>query len=308
MKSFYLLMVAWYVGAGVFAAQGNGKFQLHFMDVGDGDGAVLISPKGEVVLFDDGVEGNCDLPLSYLLNLGITKIDYHITSHYHADHIGCAGRIFDHFPVQKAVYDRGGTYDSKAFNNYLIASLAKRQTAKVGEKIILDKDSSQPVVIEFVALNGAGVKPTGEENNLSLVSVIHFGKLDIEMGGDLSGVNDGQFRDIETLVAPKVGQVEVFKVHHHGSKYATNNLWLSILHPKVAIISTGGTAHNPDSQCLNRLHLHDIKTYWTERGNGAKPNAMWDRIGGNIVIVCEPGCDTFTVNYANQCVDSYQVW
>ena len=36
-------------------AQANGKLQIHYMDVGQGDGAVLISPLGEIVLFDDGV-------------------------------------------------------------------------------------------------------------------------------------------------------------------------------------------------------------------------------------------------------------
>ena len=34
-------------------------FQLHFIDVGQGDGAVLISPGGEVVLFDDGPPRRC---------------------------------------------------------------------------------------------------------------------------------------------------------------------------------------------------------------------------------------------------------
>jgi len=36
-------------------AQENGNLQIHFMSVGQGDGAVLISPRGEIVLFDDGV-------------------------------------------------------------------------------------------------------------------------------------------------------------------------------------------------------------------------------------------------------------
>src|SRR5438046_2424788 len=73
--------------------QANGKLQLHFMDVGQGEGAVLVSPQGEVVLFDNGVRGNCDKPLSYLQQLGVTKIDYHIASHYHDDHIGCTREV-----------------------------------------------------------------------------------------------------------------------------------------------------------------------------------------------------------------------
>ena len=40
--------------------QANGHLQMHFMDVGQGDGAVVISPRGEVVLFDleSGLERN----------------------------------------------------------------------------------------------------------------------------------------------------------------------------------------------------------------------------------------------------------
>ena len=38
----------------------NGKLQIHFMNVGQGDGAILISPEGETVLFDNGVRHHCD--------------------------------------------------------------------------------------------------------------------------------------------------------------------------------------------------------------------------------------------------------
>src|SRR5438094_46285 len=36
-------------------AQPAGTFQIQFMDVGQGDGAVPISPQGETVLFDTGL-------------------------------------------------------------------------------------------------------------------------------------------------------------------------------------------------------------------------------------------------------------
>jgi hypothetical protein len=44
------------------------------MNVGQGDGAVLISPGGQIVLFDSGVRNNCDLPLAYLQQLGVTEV------------------------------------------------------------------------------------------------------------------------------------------------------------------------------------------------------------------------------------------
>jgi beta-lactamase superfamily II metal-dependent hydrolase len=46
--------------------QANGKLQLHFIDVGQGMGAILITPTGLTVLFDDGNSKDCDKPLSYL--------------------------------------------------------------------------------------------------------------------------------------------------------------------------------------------------------------------------------------------------
>jgi len=56
MKLRHLLLPPSLVLLSVSAfGQVNGKLQIHFMNVGQGDGAILISPRGEVVLFDNGV-------------------------------------------------------------------------------------------------------------------------------------------------------------------------------------------------------------------------------------------------------------
>ncbi|MBZ5509247.1 MAG: hypothetical protein LAO78_27630 [Acidobacteriia bacterium] len=98
MKRFlrlYLSLCLFVFTTSIAFGQANGKLQIHYIDVGQGLGAVLISPDGQIVLFDDGLLNNCDKPVSYLQQLGITHIDYHITSHYHADHFGCAkGRVY----------------------------------------------------------------------------------------------------------------------------------------------------------------------------------------------------------------------
>lgn len=97
--------------------QANGKLQIHFMNVGQGDGAILISPRGEVVLFDNGVRKLCDRPVSYLEQLGVTSIQYHITSHYHDDHIGCTKEVLAEFPLQKFTYDRSGPDNYESGNS-----------------------------------------------------------------------------------------------------------------------------------------------------------------------------------------------
>ncbi|MEW6664130.1 MAG: MBL fold metallo-hydrolase [Thermodesulfobacteriota bacterium] len=291
-------------------AQGNGKLQIHFIDVGQGDAAILISPNGETVLFDNGVARFCDMPVSYLQQLGVTKIDYHVASHYHDDHIGCASEVFTAFPLNIAAFDRGYTYPSQVFERYKGAVGTKRKQASVPSKISLDSGDT-PVDIEFVAVNGAGVD-TSNENDLSLVAVIRFGKFDAVMGGDLSGFDTENYRDIESLVAAKVGQAEVYKVHHHCSRYSTNDTWLSVVKPKVGIISASGTIgrnhSHPTQDCLERLHKAGVKTYWTEPGGGAAPEPGWDVVGGNIIVEAEPNSETFKVICNWNRTDTHSVW
>jgi beta-lactamase superfamily II metal-dependent hydrolase len=281
--------------------QANGKLQRHFMDVGQGDGAILISPLGQTVLFDNGKRGKCDLPVSYLQQLGVTKIDYMVASHYHDDHIGCTTKVLTEFPLQTKAFDRGGTYASATYNKYVAKVGAKRQAVTNGQVITLDQGSNNPVRIEIVASNAATadgqIVSTTNENDRSVVSVVRFGNFDAVMGGDLSGFKTGSYEDIETGVAPKVGQVEVYKVNHHGSMYSSNDQWLAALKPKVGVISTGaGNDYgHPTLECLDRLHAAGVRTYWTEAGEGAEPEPGFDTVGGNIVVEAAPGATTFTV-------------
>jgi beta-lactamase superfamily II metal-dependent hydrolase len=292
-------------------AQGNGKLQLHFIDVGQGMGTLLISPNGETVLFDDGNVKDCDKPVSYLQQLGVTKIDYHVTSHYHSDHIGCAPAVFHDFPLQKDAFDRGASYNSSVYTKYVTSVGAHRKTATAGQQITLDVGSGHSVMIKFVALNGNGVSTTNE-NDLSLVSLVAFDDFRAELGGDLSGQQSGDYADIETGVAPLVGQVDVYEVHHHGSRYSSNTTWLGTIKPRIGIVSSGdgNDYHHPTTECLTRLHDAGIHTYWTETGNGVLPDPDYDVVGGNILVEISPGAHEYTVTPSRQGVASvtYPTW
>jgi beta-lactamase superfamily II metal-dependent hydrolase len=249
-----LALLAWGLQS-ITWAQPAANLQIHFMDVGQGDGAILIAPNGETVLFDNGVWQQCTKPMTYLQTLGITKIDYQLISHYHRDHYGCTATVLGRFPLQQFAFDRGGSYhDMTPFNSYLGAVGTKRRTAMEGQVITLNAGAT-PVIIRIVALNGNGVD-TDNENDESVVALISFGNFRAEIGGDLSGFTDNSYADIETSVAPKVGQVDVYKVHHHGSRYSTNTAWLQAINPRVGIVSTGtgNTYNHPTEECIERLH------------------------------------------------------
>ncbi len=306
----FVCIVAW---VGVAYGQANGKLQIHHMDVGQGDGAVLISPKGQVVLFDAGEDmkkRDCSKPVSYLDQLGIDHIDFLFVSHYHFDHIGCIPAVLEQFHLQGDAYDRGENYPGTTYGNYVKAVGTHRKTASIGDSITLDKNSQNPVVITVVAVDGKsqhGAVQTSNENDLSLAVVVSFGSFKEEIGGDLSGDNTQMYQDVETPVAPDVGKIDVYKVHHHCSSHSTNDAWMTATRPAVGIISTGdGNDYgHPTADCLERLHKHNVKAYWTETGNGGEPEAGIDVVGGNIVVEVASNGPSFTVTFGGSHVDTY---
>lgn len=300
-------------------AQANGKLQIHFMNVGQGDGALVVSPGGETVLVDNGVRNLCERPVSYLEQLGIKSIDYQIVSHFHDDHIGCTKDVLNAFPLRRASYDRGSSYESGTFDDYLAAIGNLRKEALPGSAITLDSGSAHPVTITFVVANGIGRDGTRSlvknENDQSVVAVLHFGMFDAVFGGDLSGQRTSNYRDVETNAAHLVGQVEVYKVNHHGSQYSSNDAWMTAIKPAVAIISAGEKSKHkhPTVEAIARIHGIGAKTYWTTAGAEiAKPESGRDVVGGNIIVEVAVASPSFSVTYhedhSGARVDTYRMW
>ncbi|MEO5617041.1 MAG: hypothetical protein ABIS67_04665 [Candidatus Eisenbacteria bacterium] len=275
-------------------AQANGKLQIHHVKIGQGDGILLISPLGQKALFDDGVYTDCTEIKNYISGLGITTIDYHFTSHYHADHIGCIDDLAAiGITIGTTGYDRGSSYSSATYTNYVNTLGSKRATMAKNQVVTLDAGAANPVYLKCVDLNGAGVySPSGsDENAKSMVMKVSYGSFDEVIAGDLTGDAAGG-NDVETTVGPEVGDVEVYKVHHHGSRYSSNSNFLNAITAEVGIIQvgTGNTYGHPTADALNRMHAVNIKTYWTETGAGATPNPTWDTAAnGTIVVQADPG-------------------
>jgi beta-lactamase superfamily II metal-dependent hydrolase len=278
-------------------APGNGRLQIIQLDVGQGDGAVVISPQGQVVLIDEGTTGTGMIGVSIvdqIKALGVTHVDYHFASHYHQDHINNITSIINGGVPIDYGWDRSSSYNSNAYRSYAAILGSTRRTIAKDQVITLDSLSAHPVTIKCVNLAGAGTGTT-DENGLSIVLKISYGEFDAEYGGDLNNT-------VEPVVGPQVGPVELYKVHHHGSATSTTAAWLNAITPKVAIISCGnGNSYgHPTATALTNLHNKSVKTYWTETGAGVAPNATWDKVSSGQVIVSatwEPaGVDTIRGN------------
>jgi beta-lactamase superfamily II metal-dependent hydrolase len=259
----------------------NGRLQIIHLDVGQGDGAVIITPLGEVAMIDEGQASVTNAlgrtVLQQLQDLGVTHVDHHFVSHYHNDHFGNFPNIFGTGGVTLDYgWDGGGSYTTSMYTNY-VNTLGNRRRTLVTDKVVtMDSLSAHPVTIkcEYTA-------PNADPNTASIVLKLSYGEFDMVFGGDLPS-SPG-----ENTAGPLVGPVEVYKVHHHGSATSTAAAWLSAIQAKIGVISVGNTNSygHPTSSALGRLHTANVKTYWTELGAGVAPLAGWDKYANGQVII-----------------------
>jgi beta-lactamase superfamily II metal-dependent hydrolase len=252
-----------------------GSLTIHHLDVEQGDGALIITSGGSVAMIDNG-RVNCAGTIAYIESQGVSHVDYHFATHYDADHIGCTDDLVNSGITIGACIDRGGSHDTATFNAYVQACGNARETASKGQIVALGGG----VQIKVVDLNGAGVS-TNDENALGLVLRLSYGMFDHEFAGDLPGESP----DIESVIASAVGDVEVCKVHHHGSRFSSNNAWLEVVQPEVCILSVGSNGFgHPTLEAVGRLHAAGVDLYWTNVGAGVSPSGGDTICNGPVTI------------------------
>lgn len=93
------------------------------------------------------------------------------------------------------------------------------------------------------------------ENSLSCAIKMSYGKFNYYTGGDLTGYpkpGRPSWHDLETPLAPVIGEVEVCVVNHHGYDNATNDTFVSVLKPQVFVMHAWDALH-PNHSTLTRM-------------------------------------------------------
>jgi len=272
---------------------------IHCLAVGQADATLIVSSSGQTLLFDGGSNGDGDdIIVPYLTGLGITTLDYMAASHFHADHVGGLDEVYNAVGVSQAVYDRGWSYTTQTYNSYAAAVASKRQTATDGQVI----DLGDGVTATVIALNGNGTLPapftdTDEENAYCLALLVECGDFDFFVAGDLTGGYSSE-EDVETSIAAEVGEIEVYRVSHHGSYTSSNTTFMAATLPEVSIISVPDDSPygHPHQDTLDRLAAVGSYVYQTAQGSLATyPPGMRTIVNGHIVITSD-GVGEYYVN------------
>jgi beta-lactamase superfamily II metal-dependent hydrolase len=210
------------------------------IDVGQGDGMVLVSPDGFVLMVDTGDEDHLADVRDYLAAAGVPALDHVLVSHFHADHMGAMAGLLRAHPEVGYAFDSGGRYDSDQYEQYVRAAGDKRHTVVVGDTIDLGPSTTVDVL-------HASAGDTENENNNSVVIRVTYGDVRLLLGGDCeSPVCEGAFDP---------GPIDVYKVHHHGSYNGSSATLLDEMQPKTALISVGAdnSYGHPADQTIDRL-------------------------------------------------------
>jgi beta-lactamase superfamily II metal-dependent hydrolase len=283
----YTLLVSWindtasppnvidmYSEASFNGGGGSGTMRVAFIDVEQGDSTLVVSPSGGAMLFDGGDTGSGAHILSTLGSYGVSQLMYTVASHYHEDHIGGMDEVIAGLggigSVTGTCFDRGGSYSSSIYDEYVDAVLTKRMALTEGTVL----DLGGGVTATCIAVNGNGVNPSSE-NDLGVVMRVDYQNFQMYLGGDLGGFNANDYKDIESTVANDIGKVEVYQVDHHGSMYSSNSYFLGVLEPLVSVFSVGdsnGYGH-VHQEAFDRVAAVGSYMYYTNSGEGAVPTA-----------------------------------
>ena len=272
-----LLVSIGVLGWPVLLALGRaGSFEIIMIDVGQGDAIALRSPKGRWVLVDAGppsesgrawgdgegktsqtaVDPGAHPVVRTLRAEGVGRLELLVLTHPDLDHIGGAEAVLRSFGVGR-VLDPALPAPKGAYVDVLTSSRALGvpwSAARAGQSLVIDG-----VTLE-VLHPGPLASGEVEANAASVVLLVRWRGFRALLTGDA-------YVDVERALVDEVGDLDVLKVGHHGSRTSTDSLFLARSRPEIALIPVGRRNRygHPAPEVVRRLNAAGADVWRTDR-------------------------------------------
>lgn len=256
----FLLLLAGLVW-GVAAQLPDDRLHLVFCDVGQGD-AILVVKGNNQILIDGGPNEKVLTCLSSNLPFWDRQIELVVVTHPEADHLTGLVSVIQRYRilqiVSNSLLSESGIFQK--FRTEVVSRQIPVHSPKAGEEIkigqiklkILHPQEKLGEEIVWKTLQEPKVLGlstyTGNFNQTAIAALLEFEDFQALLTGDV-GIEE------EEKFLPALGEIEVLKVAHHGSKYSTSESLLATAQPKMAVISVGANNRygHPASEVLARL-------------------------------------------------------
>lgn len=251
--------------AGMLGWSGHSQIlTVHFIDVGQGDATLIITPQGKAVVVDTGgTLGDSSFDIGervvapYLKHYGVTAIDYLILTHGHQDHAGGAAGVANAIKVDKLLLPREEPSPAVQALFHTKSEMTVIPTY-TGQQFQLDL---VVFTVEHAVGDQQASRNAASSNEVSSVVRVSYGRHSFLLTGDLEAKGEA------AMLASGVAPCTVLKTGHHGARTSTSDSFLQAISPEYAVISVGNNNRfgHPHPETLKRLRENKVSVYRTDK-------------------------------------------
>ena len=249
--------------------QTHHQYEVCFVDVGQGDAALIRAPDHHSTMIDTGgflipsayqknvsfdVGENVLVP--YLKTKGVGEIDRLILSHPHPDHFGGAESVLKNLKV-KELCGNGQKFPDESFDR-LIQSQSEQS---VNACTLKGGDAWDWEGLHWEVVYPQNINPALNMNDNSLVIRVSDSHHSFLFSGDIEKAGEESLADHPGL------QSEVMKVPHHASKTSSSVAFIDTVKPKYVVASLGENNFFgfPHADILERYQRRDAQVFRTDQ-------------------------------------------
>lgn len=279
-----LAMILMMVSLPVLEQRWDTTMDVTFLDVGQGDAALVELPGGRTMLVDGGGSGyrniGEDVVLKALLHGGHRKIDIMVCTHSHVDHKKGLEELLQLVHVSLILVN--GLEDHESLGTLRVEAEKQgvsMKSVQAGTVLTLEKG----VRLEF--LHPDPQRGSENANNTSLVFRLLYGQSSFMFTGDVETAGEMAILDKDVPLTS-----QVIKIAHHGSDTSSLEAFIQQVSPKYAVISVGEDNRygHPAKKTLELLEQERVQYYRTDRHGAVKFSTNGEKLTGTSLIKEQP--------------------